>query len=55
MRIALTQERTTIELQRGRELTLLALRRVALARRTAGGYRRSVAAPAATVRIDTSA
>ncbi len=55
VRIALTQERTSIELQRGREQMLLALRRVVQARRAARGYGRSVGHSAAPPRVDASA
>jgi len=51
----LTQERVTIELLRGREQMLLALRRIALARQVARGYQRSIARRTRPTRIDTSA
>jgi len=54
---ALTQERVTIELLRGRERTLLDLGLVAQARRTARGYGRSIATvrPPGGPHVDTSA
>jgi len=55
VRIALANERVSIELQRGREQVLFALRRVVLARRTAQGYRRSFGDAATISHIDASA
>ncbi len=53
-RAALMQARVTIELERGRAQTVLALRHVTHARRAARGYRRSVGA-VGVPRIDASA
>jgi hypothetical protein len=49
---ALMQERVAVELQRGREQTLLLMRRVRLARETAQGYIRSFGETPEPVHID---
>ena len=49
---ALMQERVAVELQRGREQTLIALRRVGLARRAAKGYGASFGVAPAASRVD---
>jgi hypothetical protein len=46
------QERVTVELQRGREQMLIALRRVRQARRAARGYRRSFGPAPMATRVD---
>jgi len=52
---ALMHERVAIELQRGREQTVLALRRVTLGLRAAHGYGRSFGDTGAPTHIDASA
>ena len=54
-RAALTQERVMIELMRGRDQVLFALRNLAALHRAAGGYRRSLGLRPPHGRFDASA